>query len=51
MLRKLKHASKLISGGVQANIIRYESDEYWIRVELDQKPTKEFAYPAFVMAE
>jgi len=51
MLEQLKSAKKLVSGAAKASILHYESDALWIRITLDMRPQKEFAYPAFVRLE
>ena len=48
MLAELKSARKLVSGAAEAGVLHYDSDNLWIRITLDRRPQKEFAYPAFV---
>jgi len=50
MLEKLSNATKMSSNGYTANILNFDSDDLWIRVEVDGDP-KMLAYPAFVNIE
>lgn len=51
MLDELKSAKKLSAGAAEAGILHYDADNLWIRVTLDRRPQKEFAFPAFVRPE